>query len=211
MVVAEWQRAWRALRAAEVLVREGFYEDAVSRAYYATLHAAKAALFIHDVATESHAAVRRMFGLHLIRSGEIESMWSSNLGESLDDRLAADYDASASFSFAEASQECQRTRAFLDRIHHTGAPLLVMAPLHAGDEVSPTSVTSGGAGGGTRVQRGFVFPLRHHHEAPAPSQRHMAARHTGTAWWQLPREAGRCERPPVPGMAHRRPLALPRC
>ena len=103
MVIAEWQRAWRALRAAEVLAREGLHEDAVSRAYYATLHAAKAALFIHDVATESHAAVRRMFGLHLIRSGEIESMWSSNLGESLDDRLAADYDASASFSFAEVS------------------------------------------------------------------------------------------------------------
>jgi uncharacterized protein (UPF0332 family) len=58
-----------------------------------------------------------MFGLHLIRSGELELMWSSNLGESLDDRLAADYDASASFSSAEASQECQRTRAFLDRIH----------------------------------------------------------------------------------------------
>ena len=117
MVIAEWQRAWRALRAAEVLARECLYEDAVSRAYYATLHAAKAALFIHDVATESHAAVRRMFGLHLIRSGEIESMWSSNLGESLDDRLAADYDASTSFSSAEASQECQRTRSFLDRIY----------------------------------------------------------------------------------------------
>jgi uncharacterized protein (UPF0332 family) len=36
IVVAEWQRAWRALRAAEVLAREGLYEDAVSRAYYAT-------------------------------------------------------------------------------------------------------------------------------------------------------------------------------
>jgi uncharacterized protein (UPF0332 family) len=118
MVIAEWQRVWRALRAAEVLARKGLYEDAISRAYYATLHAAKAALFIHDVATESHAAVRRMFGLHLIRSGEIEPVWSSNLGESLDDRLAADYDASASFSSAEVSQECQRTRAFLDHIHH---------------------------------------------------------------------------------------------
>ena len=31
--------------------------------------------------------------------------------------LAADYDASASFSSEDASQECQRTRAFLDRIH----------------------------------------------------------------------------------------------
>lgn len=34
------------------------------------LHAAKAALYVHDVATASHAAVRRMFGLHLIQSGE---------------------------------------------------------------------------------------------------------------------------------------------
>jgi type III restriction enzyme len=41
-----------------------------------------------------------MFGLHLIRSGEIESMWSSNLGESLDDRLAADYDANADFKLS---------------------------------------------------------------------------------------------------------------
>src|SRR5215831_12687019 len=103
MVIAEWQRAWRALRAAEVLAREGLYKDAVSRAYYATLHAAKAALFIHDVATESHATVRRMFGLHLIRSSEIESMWSSNLGESLDDRLAAGYDASTSLRWSMPS------------------------------------------------------------------------------------------------------------
>ena len=116
-VLVEWRRALQSLRAAEFLARGGYHEDAVSRAYYAVLHAAKAALFVHDVATASHAAVRRMFGLHLINTGEIERVWASHLGEGLDDRLAADYDASASFSLAEASQECQRTRAFLDRIH----------------------------------------------------------------------------------------------
>jgi uncharacterized protein (UPF0332 family) len=72
MVLAEWQRAVRSLRAAELLCREGYHEDAVSRAYYATLHGAKAALFVHDEATASHAAVRRMFGQHLIMTGEIE-------------------------------------------------------------------------------------------------------------------------------------------
>ena len=116
MVLAEWRRAWRALGAAEILAREGYHEDAVSRAYYATLHAAKAALYIHDVATNSHAAVRRMFGRHLIRSGTIEPMWASHLGESLDDRLAADYDVSTGFTADDAGQECQRARAFLDRI-----------------------------------------------------------------------------------------------
>jgi hypothetical protein len=31
-----------------------------------------------------------MFGLHLVRPGEIEPEWSAYLVESLDDRLAAD-------------------------------------------------------------------------------------------------------------------------
>ena len=88
----------------------------LSRAYYATLHAAKAALYVHDVTTASHAAVRRMFGLHLIQTGEIESEWASHLGEILDDRLAADYDVEAQFTFEEANEAYQQARAFLDRI-----------------------------------------------------------------------------------------------
>ena len=95
LVRAEWQRARQALGASEVLRDTGYLADALSRAYYATLHAAKAALYVHDVATASHAAVRRMFGLHLIQSGEIEAEWASQLGEILDDRLAADYASSA--------------------------------------------------------------------------------------------------------------------
>jgi uncharacterized protein len=60
MVVAEWNRARESLRAAETLTRDGLYADAISRAYYAILHAAKAALRVHDIVAESHPAVRRM-------------------------------------------------------------------------------------------------------------------------------------------------------
>ena len=116
MVLAEWRRALQSLRAAELLTREECYADAISRAYYAILHAAKAALYVNDVVAESHAAVRRMFGLHLIRSKEIEPEWSAYLVESLDDRLAADYDTEVSFSRKDARQECRRTREFLRRI-----------------------------------------------------------------------------------------------
>ena len=116
MVAAEWSRAREALRAAETLTRERCYADAISRAYYAILHASKAALHVHDVAAESHAAVRRMFGLYLVRSGEIEPEWSAYLVESLDDRLAADYDVESSFSREDAKSECRRNREFLSRI-----------------------------------------------------------------------------------------------
>ena len=116
MAAAEWGRAAKSLGAAEVLMRSGYPEDSVARSYYAILHAAKSALFVHDVATSSHAAVRSMFGLHLVRSGEIERTWAGDLAEAMDDRLMADYDAKISFTAEESRDECQRARAFVERI-----------------------------------------------------------------------------------------------
>jgi hypothetical protein len=54
------------------------------------LHTAKVALYIHDLATASHAAARLMFGLYLMQSGELEAEWACQLGAILHDRLAAD-------------------------------------------------------------------------------------------------------------------------
>jgi len=116
LVLAEWRRARDSLRAAEILTREACYVDAVSRTYYAVLHAAKAALEVRDVGAESHAAVRRLFGLHLIQSGEIEKEWARHLGSSLDERLAADYNPQATFSEKDARRECRETRQFVRRI-----------------------------------------------------------------------------------------------
>ena len=116
MLLAEWLRAYASLQAAENLTRDGLYADAISRAYYAVLHAAKAGLHVHDVVAESHAAVRRMFGLHLVKSGKIEPNWAAYLTAGLDDRLAADYDVETEFSKKEARSECVRAGEFLKRI-----------------------------------------------------------------------------------------------
>jgi uncharacterized protein (UPF0332 family) len=66
---AEWRRALRAHGDAELLLEAGFYEDAVSRACYAVLHAAKAALLARNIITESHTSVRRLFGKGSSRKG----------------------------------------------------------------------------------------------------------------------------------------------
>ncbi len=116
VVLGEWTRSTRTLLAAELLAREGYHEDAVTRSYYAILHAAKAALSIHDLEAESHAGVRRMFGKYLVLSGAIEREWSKYLGGSLDDRLAADYDIKVFFSLDEAQRECRRAGEFIERI-----------------------------------------------------------------------------------------------
>ena len=116
LVIAEWRRAVDSLGAARSCRRDGFYADSVSRAYYAILHAAKAALQLQKITAESHAAVKRLFGLHLIQIGLVEPEWGTFAGESLDLRLTADYDVETPFSEEDACEECERATAFLNRI-----------------------------------------------------------------------------------------------
>ena len=91
-IIGEWHRAVRSLGAAE------------------------AALLVHDVETSSHSAVRSMFGLHLVRTGEIERKWARDLAEGMDDRLMADYSVHIHFSDRETQEEYERAKGFLDRI-----------------------------------------------------------------------------------------------
>ena len=115
-IIGEWHRAVRSLGAAEILMRSDYREDSVSRSYYALLHAAKSALLVHDVETSSHSAARSMFGLHLVRTGEIERKWARDLAEGMDDRLMADYSVHTHFSDGETQQEYERSKGFLERI-----------------------------------------------------------------------------------------------
>ena len=79
-IIGEWHRAVQSLGAAEVLMRSDYREDSpcLDRITRFSMR-------------PSHSAVRGMFGLHLVRTGEIERRWASDLGEGLDDRLTADY------------------------------------------------------------------------------------------------------------------------
>jgi len=113
---AEWRRAVKAQGAADLLLEEGFYEDAVSRAYYAVLHAAKAALLARDIVTESHTAVRRFFGKELVQQGLLEKEWAMIFAHEQDERASADYDVELTFSQEVAGQRVNDAKRFLERI-----------------------------------------------------------------------------------------------
>lgn len=57
-----------------------------------------------------------MFGLHLVRTGQIERKWAGDLAESMDDRLRADYGIQIRISSEDAEDEHDRAKAFLDRM-----------------------------------------------------------------------------------------------
>lgn len=100
----EFERAEKSLKSAQVLLKDNLLEDAISRAYYAILHAAKAALLVESINVESHRAVRRLFGQHLIQTGKINVKYSIILAEEQDDRYLADYDV----VFSPEKEQCQK-------------------------------------------------------------------------------------------------------
>ncbi len=112
----EWKRAKKAIKAAEILQESELVEDAVSRSYYAVMHAAKAALLVCEKKAESHAAVRRLFGKILVKPGLIESEWATILASEQDDRLVADYDASMDISSENSMCSIKDARRFLERM-----------------------------------------------------------------------------------------------
>ncbi|MFQ5964281.1 MAG: HEPN domain-containing protein [Candidatus Scalinduaceae bacterium] len=92
----EIERSKKALDAAKKLFEEELFEDAISRSYYAVLHAAKAALLGDHIIVDSHEAVKRLFGMHLVKTGKVDAKFSKILREEQDERFLADYDVSFS-------------------------------------------------------------------------------------------------------------------
>ena len=112
----EMARAEKALRAAVTLFDGELYEDAVSRAYYAVLHSAKAALATSDVFPDSHQGVRRMFGLHMVKTGLIEPEYAKILTIEQEDRELSDYEVDFEMEKDAADQRIKEAQRFLKRI-----------------------------------------------------------------------------------------------
>lgn len=80
------------LKAARSLLNDGFFDDAISRAYYAIFHAASAVLLSEGMTVESHSALKTVFGLRFIRSGRIDRRFGRILSRLKDERENGDYD-----------------------------------------------------------------------------------------------------------------------
>ncbi len=112
----ELNRARKALLAAKTLLENQLYEDCVSRFYYAVLHAAKAALAPIGIEPESHHAVRRMFGLHLVKTGKIERDFARILTAEQEDREISDYDIHIEIEQDTAAKRVLDAEKFVQRI-----------------------------------------------------------------------------------------------
>lgn len=113
---ADWRRAIKALRAAETLLDVGLPEDAVSRAYYAVLHAARAALVISGATARTHTGIRRLFGSELVDRAGVEPEWAKVLAHAQSARESADYDTATELPEERAAVIVDQARRFIERM-----------------------------------------------------------------------------------------------
>jgi len=110
------ERAELKLSAAKMLLREGYFDDAVSRAYYSMHFAARSLLLTKDIAPKTHAGLISKFGLEFIGKGFIEKTYGRALNIAKEDREDADYSIICEITEEEAQSVIEDAERFLERI-----------------------------------------------------------------------------------------------
>jgi uncharacterized protein (UPF0332 family) len=110
------ERCREDLRAARSLLKAGFPAQAVSRAYFAGLHVAEAALFVVGETASTEAGTISAFGRRVIGEGGLQHETGRTLRKLFEDRQDVDY------ALAEApADEAQKLIEEAERLVDTTA------------------------------------------------------------------------------------------
>jgi uncharacterized protein (UPF0332 family) len=90
-IEALFTKARESLAAAQVLTKDGYYDFAASRAYYAMFYVASALLVDLRLSYSSHSAVISAFGREFAKTGRLDSKYHRWLIDAQDLRNIGDY------------------------------------------------------------------------------------------------------------------------
>lgn len=112
----EMSRAEEELKGADALLTAGLVRIALTRAYFAAFHAARALLFAEGLEPRSHRGALHLFNVHFVRSGRFEPPTSRLLSRLQRFREEADYSEDFVIDGAGAKEELEAARAFVQRV-----------------------------------------------------------------------------------------------
>lgn len=92
LVLYRLTKAQETLKEIDLLIDNQLWNTAVNRLYYACYYAVIALLIHKGIKAQTHAGVRQMFGLHIIKQGLIEKELGRFFSDIFDKRLTGDYD-----------------------------------------------------------------------------------------------------------------------
>jgi uncharacterized protein (UPF0332 family) len=110
---AEAAHGDESLASARCLADNGFPRDAVSRAYYAAYHWARALLLAKGIESKTHRGTVQLFSLHFVKDGPLADEIAALLAHLQTYRELSDYTSTASFSEDQARAEIDRAARFI--------------------------------------------------------------------------------------------------
>ena len=113
---AHLKKALERLMVAEKLFRDGDYEDAVSRAYYAMYHAARAALSTVNAFPRTHEGAVSEFGRKFVLTEILPKELGKNLADAKAARETYEYSVTATVGKSEAEAILLNAKKFVDTI-----------------------------------------------------------------------------------------------
>ncbi len=107
------RKARRTVQSARLLLADGDYDGAVSRAYYAMFYVAEALLLGKGLTFSKHSAVIAAFGKEFIRPGTIPGEYHRYLMEAQEARNAGDYQVVSHLTAEETLRQITSAEDFL--------------------------------------------------------------------------------------------------
>ncbi|MGB9714630.1 MAG: HEPN domain-containing protein [Candidatus Bathyarchaeales archaeon] len=115
-VEASLKRANEALEAAMLLLENGEFRDAVSRAYYAMFHAARALLNQRGITAKTHAGIQLMFDTHIVKGNILSREYGEMFRRVFNLRQKCDYEVYAVPKRNEAEDAVAKAGKFIRKI-----------------------------------------------------------------------------------------------
>lgn len=107
------EKGRRSLETARRLVRDGDYDFAASRAYYAMFYLAEALLLLRGFQADSHSGVLVLLRREFVQTGLLGAAHARALDEAREERNLGDYDYEERFTEARAKKAIHRAESFL--------------------------------------------------------------------------------------------------
>ncbi|MFZ3066341.1 MAG: HEPN domain-containing protein [Nitrospirota bacterium] len=106
-------RSKRYMKSADLLIKDGDYESAVSRVYYAMFYCVEALLLTKELAFSSHKAVISAFGQYFVKTGIFPKEMSKSLTKAFEKRQFGDYEFTFVITEEDTKEIIKRGKSFI--------------------------------------------------------------------------------------------------
>jgi uncharacterized protein (UPF0332 family) len=111
------RKSQRYLKSADLLIKDGDCDSAVSRAYYAMFYLAEALLLSEGLSFSSHKAVIAAFGKHFVKTGKLKEDLHQALIDVFEKRQIGDYESQIYTDSVTAQEVLTKAKTFVGELN----------------------------------------------------------------------------------------------